>query len=230
MKQRESIISRSRFLSFLAILLIIPGIAAAVPPLPSQPGSLQFHPNQFPIYFPSSREDNNTNNQTDSTPPVLDISSPEDLHSTKASAITVQGTASDENGIKDVIVRLNSAAPVTAQGNTSWSVQLSLNEGRNTIQVIATDNMGNPASRTISVVREREKPGNNGVIVAIAVLVLLVVMIGFAAFKHKPAPSENGEPEKENIEEPGEIAQLDDFDKKKGSQKKKKKRGDDEEE
>jgi hypothetical protein len=230
MKQRESIISRSRFLSFLAILLLIPGIAAAVPSLPSEQGSLQFHPSQFPIHVHSSTEDNNTTNQTDMSPPVLVISSPQDIHSTKTSTITVQGTASDDSGIRDVAVRLNTADPITAQGNTSWSVRLSLKEGRNTILVTATDHFGNQASSSISVVLESEKPGNTGIIVAVAMLALLVVFIGFAAFRSKPASTDNGEMQKENIEEPGEIAQIDDFDKKQRARKKQKKRSKDEEE
>ena len=245
-------------LPVLIALIILPGAVLA---LPDVPPSINFDPSHFPL--PGPRNGNNTTNQTDTAVPVLEILGPRDLSEVKDPGLTVQGTASDESGIRLVSVRLNSADPVQAQGNTSWSIQLKLKEGRNTITVISEDFAGNTASQTISVIYKTEMPGSGGVILAVAVLVLIVVLIALASFRSpRKAPNGNGsgngngqgaEPltKKEEDEQPpakagglhpieahrggllsddeqGQIAALDDFDKKKMANPKKRRKDEEE--
>lgn len=224
-----------RALDILAVmgLLLLPGAVLASPTFPPP---AHFDPSQIPHFAP--RNGNNTTNQTDTVPPVLSILGPRDLAEVKDTGLTVQGTASDESGIRLVTVRLNGADPVAAQGNTSWSLRLTLKEGRNTISITAEDLAGNLASQSISVIYKTEPPGSGGVILAVAVLVLLVVLIALASFRSpKKAGNGNGdgngqgaEPltRKEEEDEEGQIAALDDFDKKKMATPKKRRKDEEE--
>jgi len=227
-----------RLLNLLPVLIGLILIPGAVLALPNVPHSINFDPSHFPL--PGPRNGNNTTNQTDTTAPVLDILGPRELSEVKDPSLTVQGTASDESGIRLVSVRLNSADPVPAQGNTSWSIQLKLKEGRNTITVISEDYAGNTAAQTISVIYKTEPPGSGGVILAVAVLILLVVLIALASFR-SPRKTQNGngngdgngqgaEPltKKEEEDEQGQIAALDDFDKKKMANPKKRRKDEEE--
>jgi hypothetical protein len=85
-------------------------------------------------------------NGSDITPPNLTITTPTNGTTVTTSLITVTGTASDESGIANVTVN-----GILAAGTTSWSAEVTLTEGVNTITVIATDNAGNTASDTITI-------------------------------------------------------------------------------
>jgi len=90
---------------------------------------------------------------TDTTAPVITIASPVDGSIVNTSQITVSGTASDDSGIASVTVNGE-----TADGTESWSKLLTLSEGDNTITVVATDNDGNPTTRTITVKLDTTAP------------------------------------------------------------------------
>ena len=83
---------------------------------------------------------------TDTTPPALTIASPADGTTVTTPTITVTGTASDGSGIANVKVD-----GVLATGTTSWSVNLTLTDGENTITVVATDGAGLSTTETITI-------------------------------------------------------------------------------
>src|SRR5665648_111029 len=83
---------------------------------------------------------------TDSTPPLLSITSPTNGATVTTSTITIEGIALDNTAIASVIVN-----GITATGTTSWDVDLTLSEGTNTITAIATDTSGNTATNTITI-------------------------------------------------------------------------------
>jgi len=80
----------------------------------------------------------------DTIPPTLVINAlPE---TTNVQAITLQGTATDANGIKHVLV--DSAL---ANGTNQWNIERILVSGKNTIAVVAVDNNDNVALDTIRI-------------------------------------------------------------------------------
>lgn len=81
----------------------------------------------------------------DTVPPTLSVASPEEGYVTNATDITVAGVTNDETSSPVTLtVKLNNGAatPVTVQSNGSFSKQLTLAEGENTIVVTATDSAG----------------------------------------------------------------------------------------
>jgi len=75
-------------------------------------------------------------------PPRIMISSPTTGETFTTSAVAVIGTATDDNGLSKVDVKVNNAVKKTIQlsGKTaSWSTTVSLAEGSNTIESQATD-------------------------------------------------------------------------------------------
>ena len=94
----------------------------------------------------------------DTTEPLVAITSPTDGLKTNVAALTVRGTASDPeplaSGLKSVTVNGITAA---ISGGT-WSVDLTLVEGSNTITAVAEDYAGNTDSAAITVVLDRVAP------------------------------------------------------------------------
>ena len=93
---------------------------------------------------------------TDTTPPMISISSPANNSTVQAQTITVSGTATDSganaSGLAGVTVNGQNAT-LTANGN--WTISnVALNPGANTITARATDNAGNYSNATITVTRE----------------------------------------------------------------------------
>ena len=82
----------------------------------------------------------------DTTPPNLTITSPANGTTVSTPTITIAGTASDESGIANVTVN-----GILATGTTSWSTEVTLIEGENTITVVATDTVGNNVNKTITI-------------------------------------------------------------------------------
>ena len=73
---------------------------------------------------------------------------------TKASKVTLQGTASDQGGIKKVQYRIGTATAKIASGTTRWKFSAPLKKGSNKIQVFATDAAGNVSpSKTVIIKR-----------------------------------------------------------------------------
>ena len=94
-----------------------------------------------------------TYNSSDTTVPILTITSPSNGAVFAGSTITMTGTASDNIAVSQVHYRVNSGSWSTASGSTSWSASLTLSLGSNTLEARAFDSSGNPsaiASRTVS--------------------------------------------------------------------------------
>ena len=76
----------------------------------------------------------------DTVAPVLNITSPEEGMKTNEDSVTVSGTTNDITS-SPVTVTVN-GEPVVVQSNGSFSTTVELDEGENTITVIATDSAG----------------------------------------------------------------------------------------
>lgn len=88
----------------------------------------------------------------DTVPPTLSITSPANNLVTNNSKITVAGQTDDATSKPvSVTVKLNEAdeQEVTVSSNGSFSIQLTLADGTNTIKIVATD----AASKTTTVIR-----------------------------------------------------------------------------
>lgn len=90
----------------------------------------------------------------DTTSPELTITSPSDGSTVNTERITVSGTASDNEDLDMVEIRLNGGSLRTASGLSSWSLELTLMEGANTIEVTAVDTSDNSRTVTITVTYE----------------------------------------------------------------------------
>lgn len=76
----------------------------------------------------------------DTVPPTLILSSPENNSFTNVASCVVPGTTNDEHS-SPVTVTVNGEA-VTVNSDGSFSTTITLNEGENTITVVATDSVG----------------------------------------------------------------------------------------
>ncbi len=90
----------------------------------------------------------------DHTPPQLTINSPANGAITNASSITVSGTVTDQSA---VTVTINNVA-VQVNGNGTFSGQVNLTEGSNTITVVAKDANNNQTVGSRTVVRDSSPP------------------------------------------------------------------------
>ncbi len=95
----------------------------------------------------------------DTTPPTISIDSPSDGYIFTTETIPVSGTASDNEGVSKVEVRVGSGDWIDASGTTSWSTTVTVIQGVNMIDVRAIDDTGNP-SETTSVTVARNPPGS----------------------------------------------------------------------
>src|SRR5262249_21600054 len=98
---------------------------------------------------------------TDTTPPLVAITSPADGFTTTATSITVSGTASDPgqfaSGVASVTVNGSTATRDAVAG--TWTLSgVALALGANTITAVAKDNAGNSASASINVTRNPTTP------------------------------------------------------------------------
>ena len=85
-------------------------------------------------------------NLTDITKPVLTISSPANGMQSTNRTVMVTGKATDNDGGKDILVRLNSDDWILNNafpGSTNWTANLTLQPGANTICAYARDAAGN---------------------------------------------------------------------------------------
>ncbi len=84
---------------------------------------------------------------SDTTPPTLSISSPQNNSTVCKSPLLITGTASDSgSGIKEV-----KCGNTTASGKESWSCSVTLSAGSNSIKVIAYDKAGNKKESTLTI-------------------------------------------------------------------------------
>jgi hypothetical protein len=81
----------------------------------------------------------------DTKPPSLDIDYPSENKIFNKQNIPVRGIAYDDSGISDITVNGLQA------GKENWNINLDLNEGKNIIEIVATDNKGfiTTANRTV---------------------------------------------------------------------------------
>ena len=86
---------------------------------------------------------------TGGAPPELTITSHNDGDTAHTPLITVTGTSSDPSGIASVTV--NGALASGAADWSTWSAEVVLTEGDNTITVVATNNTGGSTTKTITV-------------------------------------------------------------------------------
>lgn len=97
----------------------------------------------------------------DTVPPTLTLSSPADKLITNKSACTVKGTTNDvtSSPVK-VTIKLNSgtAEAVTVASNGTFSKDLTLANGTNTITVVATDSAGKSTTVTRTVTLDTAAP------------------------------------------------------------------------
>lgn len=104
------------------------------------------------IRFDASDYDNNAASQKsvtfkiDTVPPTLSISSPSDGYVTNKKTITVSGTTNDATS-SPVTVTVNGKA-VTVSSNGTFSTDVTLTSGNNTITVIAKDSAGKTTTIT----------------------------------------------------------------------------------
>jgi hypothetical protein len=80
--------------------------------------------------------------------PVVDITSPKDGATISTSSVTVTGTAHDAGGIASLTVDGHS---VKVSDDGTWSTTVSLSKGRNEIDAVAKDDVGNTATASVTV-------------------------------------------------------------------------------
>ncbi len=79
----------------------------------------------------------------DFTKPAVAISTVVKKNKVVRKNFPIAGTASDANGVASVRFTVNGGPQFTANGTTSWSATAVLKKGMNTINVFATDSVGN---------------------------------------------------------------------------------------
>lgn len=102
-------------------------------------------------YDENSAEEKSVQFTVDTVAPTLNITSPEEGLKTNTNVITVSGTTNDETSSPvTVTIKLNNGSeePVEVQGDGSFTKELTIQEGENTIVITATDSAGKSASVT----------------------------------------------------------------------------------
>lgn len=97
----------------------------------------------------------------DTVPPTLTVSTPTDNSITNQATCTVSGTTNDATSSPVTIsVRVNSGSAVTptVSGNGSWSTDVTLTSGSNTITIVATDSAGKTTTITRTVTLDTGAP------------------------------------------------------------------------
>ena len=97
----------------------------------------------------------------DTTPPNVSITSPTSGDTFTTSSITVSGTASDNEGVGKIQVKVGSGGWADASGTTVWNKTVTLSQGLNKIDVIAIDTYGN-SSETASITVAYNPPSSGG--------------------------------------------------------------------
>lgn len=99
--------------------------------------------------------------KVDTVPPTLNVTAPADGMSTNSSTMTVSGTTNDTSSSPvTVAIKLNGVAQgsVTVATNGSFSKDITLAEGSNTIVITATDAAGKASSITRTVTLDTSAP------------------------------------------------------------------------
>jgi Divergent InlB B-repeat domain/Glucodextranase, domain B len=89
----------------------------------------------------------------DTTPPTISIVSPPNSNSVDTPTVDVIGTAADNVGVTQIQYTISGSSRQTATGTTSWTFNVALNVGSNTIIVYARDAAGNEKTSTLTINR-----------------------------------------------------------------------------
>jgi hypothetical protein len=92
------------------------------------------------------------NIQSDIVKPIISISYPSTGLSFTTNIITVSGTAFDDVGLSKIEVKVGAGSWQLASGTTSWSKEVTLSSGSNTIYARATDTSGKTAEDSVTAV------------------------------------------------------------------------------
>ena len=92
----------------------------------------------------------------DTVPPTLTVLAPVDGLVTNNKSLTVSGTTNDATS-SPVSVKVNGTA-VSVASNGAFTTSVTLNEGTNTITIIATDSAGKSSTVTRSVILDTKAP------------------------------------------------------------------------
>jgi hypothetical protein len=84
-------------------------------------------------------------------PPTITITEPTDGQTFTTDTITVSGTASDNDDVTKVEVKVGSGSWMGAPGEESWSMSVTLAPGENTIYAKATDTSGKSREASVTV-------------------------------------------------------------------------------
>ena len=117
----------------------------------------------------------------DTTTPTIAITSPANNSMLSSTTVTVRGTASDNVAVQLVELSTDGIAWKMASGTTSWSRNVTLQVGTNTIYARATDSSGNRATVRISVTIQATGPGPQGLSSDLLVFIVLIVAIAAIA-------------------------------------------------
>lgn len=101
---------------------------------------------------------------TDTTLPEVVITSPTNGSTVATSTVTVSGTASDDVLLAKVELKVGAGSYGLASGTTSWTKQVALSAGSNTVNARATDTSGNSAEVLINVTYIEAAQCGNGAI------------------------------------------------------------------
>ena len=96
-----------------------------------------------------------SSNSVDLEGPSLNLHYPEENQTYYTSTIEVNGTSEDESGVSEVSVN-----GLKAEGTKKWNIDLSLPNGKNTINVTSMDHNGNTNSKSIQINIEELKSAN----------------------------------------------------------------------
>ena len=91
---------------------------------------------------------------TDTTKPTISFTFPSSGQTFTTPTITVEGTAWDNVGLSKVEVKVGAGDWEIASGLKSWSKQVTLSPGSNTISARATDTSGNTVETSVTIIYE----------------------------------------------------------------------------
>jgi hypothetical protein len=91
----------------------------------------------------------------DLEPPQIAISQPAAGEVFATSSLTVSGTAADDRGVAQVLLRVGSGDPEPAEGTTSWSGRVYLDPGTHTVTATAVDVSGQRTEASVTVTVSR---------------------------------------------------------------------------
>ena len=128
----------------------------------------------------------------DTTPPQIIVTEPEANVIVRSMKVTCAGSASDENGIGSIEMRLDDREWVTIFLAESWSIAIDLKDwGDHVIHMRVTDAAGNVATSQTSVrTEERLEVRSSGSDwwLLILMIAILVVMVTILVLRMRQAP------------------------------------------